>query len=75
MSVAAVDRFLVTLPRRSVSIRRDGDDFVVVFEAHGIVAFRNEDANALRKACRWLRYTITYDQALDAELPNKALAA
>ncbi len=61
-------------PRRNVSIRRDGEDFVVVFEAEDIAAFRSEDANALRKICRWLRYAITYDHAL-TNAEEKALAA
>jgi tRNA threonylcarbamoyladenosine modification (KEOPS) complex Pcc1 subunit len=71
MSIDAIGNFV---PRRNVSIRRDGEDFVVVFEARDVVAFRSKDANALRRACRWLRYAITYDHALtDAE--EKALAA
>ncbi len=71
MSVAAIGDFV---PRRNVSIRRDGEDFVVVFEAEDIAAFRSEDANALRKICRWLRYAITYDHAL-TNAEEKALAA
>jgi hypothetical protein len=76
MSVVAVDNFLAALPRRDVSIRHDGKDFVVVYETEDIVAFRNEDANALRKVCRWLRYRIVSDRALtDAEPQQKASAA
>jgi hypothetical protein len=63
MSVAAIDNFLEALPRRNVSIRSDGKDFVVVYEGQDLVVFRNEDANALRKVCRFLRYTIVSDQA------------
>jgi hypothetical protein len=76
MSVAAIDNFLEALPRRNVLIRRDGKDFVVVYESQDLVVFRNEDANALRKVCRFLRYTIVSDQALtDAEPQQKASAA
>jgi hypothetical protein len=76
MSVAAVDDFLATLPRRDVLIRHDGKDFVVADKAHDIIIFRNEDANALRRVCRFLRYTIVSDQALnDAEPQQKAGAA
>ena len=71
MSLAAIDDFV---PRRNVSVRRDGEDFVVVFEVEDIVAFRSKDANALRKICRWLHYAITYDRAL-TEAEEKALAA
>jgi len=71
MSLAAIGDFV---PRRNVSLKRDGEDFIVVFEAEDIIAFRSKDANTLRKMCRWLRYAITYDYALtDAE--QKALAA
>jgi hypothetical protein len=76
MSVAAVDNFLATPPRRDVSIRHDGKDFVVVDEANDIVIFRNESANALRKVCRFLRYTIVSDPAVtDAEPQRKTAAA
>jgi len=71
MSLAAIDDFV---PRRNVSVRRDGEDFVVVFEVEDIVAFRSKDANALRKICCWLHYAITYDHAL-TEAEEKALAA
>jgi hypothetical protein len=76
MSVAAIDNFLEAQPRRNVSIRRDGKDFVVVYEGQDLVVFRNEDANALRKVCRFLRYTIVSDQALiDAEPQQTPSAA
>jgi hypothetical protein len=71
MSLAAISDFV---PRRNVSLRRDGEDFVVVFEVEDIVAFRSKDANTLTKICRWLRYAITYDHAL-AGAEEKALAA
>jgi len=64
MSVPTINEYIETLPKRNVSIRRDGEDFVVVLAVHGVVAFRNRDANALRKICRWLRYAIICDEAL-----------
>lgn len=48
-------------PTRRVSIRRDGEDFVVVFLAEDVVVFRNDDASALRKVCRALRWEIAID--------------
>ena len=51
-------------PRRRVSIRQDGEDFVVVFLAENFVVFRNSDANALRKVCSSLRWDIAIDSAL-----------
>ena len=71
MSPAAISDFV---PRRNVSLKRDGEDFIVVFEVEDIVAFRSKDANTLRKICRWLRYAITCDHAL-AGADEKALAA
>jgi len=71
MSPAVISDFV---PRRYVSLKRDGEDFIVVFEVEDIVAFRSKDANTLRKICRWLRYAITYDHAL-AGADEKALAA
>jgi hypothetical protein len=48
-------------PKRCVSIRREDEDFVVVFLAEDIVAFRNSDASALRKLCHQLRWEIVAD--------------
>jgi hypothetical protein len=45
-------------PRRRVVIRRDDTDFVVVFQPENLVAFRNVDASALRKACQFLRWEV-----------------
>ena len=42
--------------RRQVAMQRDGDDFVIAFEPDGFIIFRNEDADALRKLCRSLRW-------------------
>jgi hypothetical protein len=48
-------------PRRFVSLRRENEDFVVVFVPEDIVAFRNADAKALRKVCAFLRWQIVSD--------------
>jgi hypothetical protein len=47
--------------RRQVTMRRDGDDFVIAFESDGFIIFRNKDADALRKLCRSLRWEIVSD--------------
>jgi hypothetical protein len=51
-------------PTRRVSIRQDGEDFVVVSLAENFVVFRNSDANALRKVCHSLRWDIAIDSSL-----------
>jgi hypothetical protein len=51
-------------PTRRVSIRPDGEDFVVVSLAENFVVFRDSDARALRKVCRSLRWDIAIDSAL-----------
>ena len=63
MSLVAgkIDGLLQTMPRRKVSIKRDGQDFLIVLEPEKIVAFRNEGLQELRKACHWLRYEIIND--------------
>jgi hypothetical protein len=53
--------------RRRVSIRRDDSEFVVAFQAEGLVAFRNADAGALRKVCHHLRREIVADSSLSEE--------
>jgi hypothetical protein len=50
-------------PTRRVSIRQDGEDFVVVSLAENFVVFRNNDAGALRKVCRSLRWDIAIDSS------------
>src|SRR5260221_2154270 len=48
---------------RRVSIRRDDEDFVVAFQPEDFVIFRNQDASALRKVCRFLQWEIVADTA------------
>jgi hypothetical protein len=47
--------------RRQVVLRRDGDDFVVATHTDGLIIFRNQDPDALRKLCRSLRWEIISD--------------
>jgi hypothetical protein len=53
--------------RRQVTMRRDGDDFVVAFKPDGFIIYRNKDADALRKLCRSLRWEIVSDTTSSAE--------
>jgi hypothetical protein len=53
-------------PRRKVAIRPDGDDFVVVFQPDNLIALRNLDPNALRKACTYLRWEVIDEWSLTA---------
>jgi hypothetical protein len=50
-------------PGRRVSIRRDDEDFVVAFQPEDFVIFRNQDADALRKVCRFLQWEVVADTA------------
>jgi hypothetical protein len=65
MSVANVEvgKSVQKTPRR-VSIRRDGEDFVIVSLAEDLVVYRNDDASALRKLCHSLRWEIAVDSSL-----------
>jgi hypothetical protein len=48
-------------PKRAVSLRRDHDEFVVSAWPDDVIIFRNRDAEALRKACRFLHWQIVSD--------------
>lgn len=48
-------------PKRLVTLRRDGDDFVVLFYPEDIVVFRHTDPQALRKMCAFLKWKIISD--------------
>jgi hypothetical protein len=51
--------------RRQVSIGRDGADFVVAFQPSNVIVFRHDDAGALRKMCRRLRWEVVSDTVAD----------
>jgi hypothetical protein len=53
--------------RRQVTMRRDGDDFVVATHTDGLIIFRNKDADALRKLCGSLRWEIIRDTTAPAD--------
>jgi hypothetical protein len=50
-----------TRSKRTVSLRRDHDEFVVSSWPDDVIFFRNRDAEALRKACCFLRWQIVSD--------------
>ena len=54
-------------PKRLVTLRRDGDDCVVLFYPEEIVVFRNADPNALRKMCAFLRWKIISDKSASGD--------
>jgi len=54
---------------RQVSIKRDGEDFVVARQPDGAVIFRHKEAIALRKLCRSLRYEIVSDTVAEPNDP------
>jgi hypothetical protein len=65
MSAAAANIHLYQRPKRSVAIRRDGDDFVVSFMPDDHVIYRHESAFALRRLCEQLRWAVVYDAAVE----------
>jgi hypothetical protein len=58
----AVDSILGR-PKRLVTLRRDGDDFVVAFYPEDVVALRHSEAAPLRKMCAFLRWKIISDSS------------
>lgn len=50
-------------PKRLVTLRRDGDDFVVAFYPEEIIVFRHNEPQPLRKVCAFLRWQIIADSA------------
>jgi hypothetical protein len=69
MSVVADVEFSKSVPKtpRRVSIRRDGEDFVIVSLVEDLIVYRNSDASALRKLCRSLRWEIVLDSCVSAD--------
>ena len=50
-------------PKRLVTLRRDGDDFVVALYPEDPVVFRHNEAELLRKMCAFLRWKIISDSS------------
>jgi hypothetical protein len=48
-------------PKRLVTLRRDGYDFVVTFYPADVVVFRHTEPQPLRKMCAFLRWKIIGD--------------
>jgi hypothetical protein len=48
-------------PKRLVTLRRDGDDFVVTFYPEDAIVFRHVEPISLRKVCARLRWKIISD--------------
>jgi hypothetical protein len=55
--------------KRKVTIRADGDDFVISFLPEDTVVFRHVEARALRKACVFLRWEVVSDTVPEASNP------
>jgi hypothetical protein len=66
LSVMSIRALPLEKPKRLVSLRRDQADYVVAFQPD-VIAFRNPDANALRKLCRQLRWEIISDTSYTLE--------
>ena len=56
-----------------VTLRRDGDDFVVLFYPEDIVVFRHNEPNALRKMRTFLRWKIIGDSSGSGDTTIAAL--
>jgi hypothetical protein len=50
-------------PKRLVTLRRNGDDFVVAFYPEDIIVFRHNEPQPLRKMCAFLRWKIIADSS------------
>jgi hypothetical protein len=63
----------VERPKRLVTLRRDGNDFVVAFYPEDVVVFRHVEPISLRKVCAALRWKIISDGPnADATQPSEA---
>lgn len=58
-------------PKRLVTLRPDGNDFVVALYPEDVVVFRHAEPFALRKVCSGLQWKIISDStnASDTQLP------
>ena len=46
---------------RRVSIRLDGEDFVIAYQPEDFVVFRGKDLEAMRKVCRFFEWNVISD--------------
>jgi hypothetical protein len=53
--------------RRTVTLRREGEMFVITLHPENSFAFRSEDAEKLRRTCSFLHWKIISDAARDEE--------
>jgi hypothetical protein len=53
----------VERPKRLVTLRPDGDDFVVTLYPEDAIVFRHTEPRALRKVCSGLRWKIICDSS------------
>jgi hypothetical protein len=51
----------IECPKRLVTLRRDGNDFVVSFHPEDVIVFRHVEPISLRKVCAVLRWKIISD--------------
>jgi hypothetical protein len=54
---------VIDRPRRLVTLRRDGNEFVVLFYPEDIVVFRHDEPQPPRKMCSFLRWKIISDSS------------
>jgi hypothetical protein len=55
---------------RSVSVERDGTDFVVAFQPEGHVIFRHHDLKALRLVCSKLRWEVIEEKSFPQNIED-----
>jgi predicted nucleic acid-binding OB-fold protein len=55
---------------RTVSVERDGTDFVVAFQPEGHVIFRHHDLKALRNVCSKLRWEVIEEKSFPQNLDD-----
>ena len=55
---------------RTVSVERDGTDFIVAFQPEGHVIFRHHDLMALRNVCSKLRWEVIEEKSFPQNLDD-----
>ena len=70
LTTSSVQNFsFIKEPKRRVSLRRDGADFIVALQPDNLVVFRHHELHALRKLCKRLRWEIVADVEPDPRDP------